>query len=218
MVKKIAAFLVISTISIYGSIFLNDDVCFFNPSPEKQIIEDNIIEGAALYLSSMSKASLLLMEYERGSKGKSINIDMGLIYTKGAVEDLAAARQKYLTAIQISKKIGINKGRRVLVENFPFDDFITNRNLRPSIALKLKDNFQRLDIIGIYSENLKHIDTIINTLKLIENDLYLGQRPHIDLVHQLFQEYAEASLYGNYATLMGSTILQTDGPPICKPD
>jgi hypothetical protein len=203
-------------------IVMNDVVCAFSPTAEKSSIEDNIIAGATYFLASKANADLLLMEYEKASNQK-LDMASSLSCATAAIGKLETAREKYILARDIGKRIGYIEYKCAWFKNFDYDRFINERNLIPSIADKVRGYLNNMDIVGLYTENINNIEAILKTLKEIEGNLKQNRKPAIGLIWGLLRQYSGAALFGNYATLLGTEVLKSgsgidDGPPICEID
>jgi hypothetical protein len=65
--------------------------------------------------------------------------------------------------------------------------------------------------LGIYQKNIANIVGILDSLYFIRDQVKSGNKPDITVVWKLLQQYSEAALFGNYATMMGTTILGNCG-------
>ncbi len=217
-------FLALSLVMVmngWSCVFLNDVVCAFSPTAEKSSIEDNIIAGATYFLASKANADLLLMEYEKASNQK-LDIASSLSCATAAIGKLETARKKYILARDIGQRIGYMEFKRPMFQNFDYDNLISQRKLVYPVADRVGGYLTGMDIVGLYSENITNIDNILKTLKEIDGLLRQNRKPGIDLIWRPLQEYAEAILFGNYATTMGIEVLNSggeggDGWPICDP-
>lgn len=217
--KKILLFLFLLLFSyqIFSLVYGNDIVCAFNPDSQKADIETNVIDGALLFLKSKANADLLLQEYEKSAKS-AFNFFRANDLVNQVILDLESSRNYYIAARDIGKKIGYVEKKISWFRDFDYDSFITENLMNREIAEKVKKYLVVCDIIGIYNQNVEDINSIIETLYAIKEAMKSNTQPDIKLFWRLLQQYSEAALFGNYATVIGSNILTGDGPPICLPD
>ncbi len=197
-------------------IVMNDIVCVFTPGSEKVEIEEGMISAATLFLASKAQADLFLMEYERASNG-NLKCGEALKYAREAIAKLEQSRGTYAHARDLGQKIGYLEYKRQWFQEYNYAKVVADRQMLPAMANKVTAYLCNMDILGIYSENINNLDKILGTLKEIKNQLELSRTPAVELVWQLLKEYAEATLFGNYATILGGDILMITGPPICDP-
>jgi hypothetical protein len=58
------------------------------------------------------------------------------------------------------------------------------------------------DIIGLYHQNIANIDSILILLNEIRGTLSNGNHPEMNKFWTLLQQYSDAILLGNYATVV----------------
>lgn len=194
------------TLQMNAFVTLNDVHCLFNDGSEKIQIEENMIGGAAYFLLSKSYADLLLYEYEKSAK-QEFNFATSFEYVEKAIQEITFSKMKYVTALDIGKKIGYAENKIDWFKTFNYDDFISENKLNKEIAEKVKNHLVRYDVIGIYQQNIDYINQILNTLNLIKYDIKEKRIPDISIYWNLLQQYSETVLFGNYSTVLGGTIL-----------
>jgi hypothetical protein len=195
---------------------MNDIVCAFTPGSEKVEIEQEMISAATLYLASKANADLFLMEYERASNS-TLDFPQALNYVDAALTNLEKARGKYAHARDLGHKVGYLEYKRQWFRNYNYGKSIAARKMHSGVADKVSNYLFNMDIVGIYSENVGNVDKILKTLEIIKRKLELSHTPAAEEVWRLVKEYSDATLFGNYATVMGGDILMLNGPPICDP-
>ena len=206
-----------------AAITFNDVVCAFSPSTEKIKLQDNMIAGASSFLAANGKAFLLLSIYERDCNG-NLDITAALIHAREALSDLEKARTLYGKALNIGKELGYNEYKRPMFSSYNFSEVTQEKKLNEPIADRVKTFLVGMDVVGLYEQNLQNVDSICITLKDIISLLEAGQTPGKGIMWSLLQEFSEASLFGNYSTIIGGDILMKSdvssqsGPPICEPD
>lgn len=190
-----------------GAIAFNDLVCAFNDQPEKQTIENNVVSGASYYLLSKSFADLFLMEYEE-STFQSFNFESAISSIDKAIANLELSKEKYRQAKDIGARLGYISQKVSWFENFTYDNFVAANKLNSEIASRVKVFLEKCDIVGIYNQNIIYIDEILATLYEIKKQLDEKSKPSKAEVWRLLQQYSETLLFGNYATMMGQSVLE----------
>jgi hypothetical protein len=175
-------------------------------STGKQQIEGYVISGASLFLQSHSYANLLLNEYEL-SGTQTYNLTSALELTENAISLLENARNRYLNAKTLGEGLGYDRQKIELFKSFDYDSFIEKNHLNKDIAGKVKKYLVAGDITGIYRKAAEDIAGILDTLYTIRETLKSNAKPDITLFWKLLQQYSESALFGNYATLIGTTII-----------
>lgn len=191
------------------SIIHNNDIvpAFDDPDGQKiQEIENHVISGASLFLQAQSYGYLLLNEYELSGK-QLFSCEKSLKYTETAINLLENARSQYVSASGIGESVGYSAVKIDRLKSFDYDAFIIENRLNKDIAKKVQGYLSSGDIVGIYQQAANDIIDILNTLYSIGESLRVGEKPGIHLYWKLLQQYSESSLFGNYATLMGTTVL-----------
>jgi hypothetical protein len=191
-------------------VFMNDIVCGFKEGSEKIQIETHMIDGASLYFKAIAKSTLFLNEYEVSST-QNFNLSTSKGYVDNAVTYFESAIEQYSKARQIGQNVGYISNKIELFQSFDYDSFIIARGLNREIAERVKNYLNSGDIIGIYNENITNIEGILEILYKIRNDLKENNKPGIETAWQLFQKMSKASLFGNYATVIGTTVLEHCG-------
>lgn len=208
IILAIIASLVFLKTSIHALLWVNDIVPVFEDpdGQKKQEIETHVISGASFFLQAQSFANLLLYEYELSGK-QSFNNEKALQYTETAINLLENARDQYVSAMGIGESVGYSAVKIPRLRSFDYNAFIIENRLNKDIAKKVQGYLSSGDILGIYQQAANDITAILNTLYSIREALKVGEKPGIHLFWKLLQQYSESSLFGNYATLMGTTVL-----------
>jgi hypothetical protein len=203
------ASMVFMNTNVHGLIWSNDIVPVFddNEGLKKQEIETHVISGASFFLQAQSYANLLLNECEI-SGTRSFNFKQSLEYTEIAINLLVNARNQYVNASGIGESLGYSAVKIASLKSFDYDAFIIENQLNKDIAKKVQGYLRSGDIVGIYQQAANDITAILNTLYSIGESLKGEEKPDIHLFWKLLQQFSESSLFGNYATLMGTTILE----------
>jgi len=206
--KKIFLTLLILAFSfqVYPVIWLNDMNCLFSEGPEKAVIEKNVISGSTYFLESKAFADLLLMEYEKSSN-QALDFDAALGYAEKAIACLDKAKEFYVDAKNTGAKIGYIDTKKKWFHSFNYDQLIVYHKMNKEIAGIAKNYLANADVLGVYKKIITITDEILTTLTAIRDQLKVNQKPGSLEAWNLFQQYSHASLFGNYATIMGITVL-----------
>ena len=208
IILAVVALIVFLNTNVNGFIWSNDIVPVFDDDEglKKQEIESHVISGASLFLQAQSYGNLLLNEYEL-SGVQPFSCERALKYTETAITLLDNARNQYINAMGIGESLGYSSIKIYRLKSFDYDSFINENQLNKDIAKKVQGYLSSGDIVGIYQQAANYIMEILNTLYSIRERLKVGEKPTIHLYWKLLQKYSESSLFGNYATMMGTTAL-----------
>ena len=185
----------------YGILYGNDIKDAFPIGVQKEL-DGYLTSGASNFLLSESQAMLLLNEYEISDNG--FNIQVSLDYAKKALSLIEVSKTGFLNAKTLGIKAGVDGQKAIVLKSVSYDTITTGMN--SIVAEKLLKYFKSGDVIGIYSENLDNISKIQETLTYIISILEQGKKPGLDTYWKLYQQYSEAALFGNYATVIGRTV------------
>jgi hypothetical protein len=206
--KKVFLVIFISTVvlNLQAFIWINDVDCVFSEGYEKSVLREQVISGTMHVLKSKSYIYSFFYEYEKSAL-QSYNTSESLIFIERSIAELESAKIEYNIALRIGKSIGYINSKVNWFKSFDYDDFVKSNNLNSEIALKVKNYLSSCDIIGIYQQNISNINDILDSLYLVRDRLKAKIKPELKIIWKILQQYSEAALFGNYATLMGSTIL-----------
>jgi hypothetical protein len=209
--KKLRIYLLVILLFVFaftinGLLVMNDITCTFPVGPDKNLIEDNIIEGSKHFLKARSYIDLICYEYEKSAK-ENLNFSGSIDLTNKAIQELNEAIIRYNNAIEIGNRIGYIEEKRSLFTDFSYDAFIQNQNLNPQIASVVKEYLSKFDVLGLYSRNVDNIKAIHSDLTAIQENLKAANKPSVESLWSLLQKTSEATLFSNYSTIIGSTVL-----------
>jgi len=193
---------------LYGLIYYNDIVCFFNDVPEKQDMAKNMIEGSNNFLKAHSEAFKLLSVYEMSELQTDICTLDATSTVKNSILYIGQALINFENAISIGKKIGYNESKMNWFTTFDYEYLRVEKGLNAEIYSKVKYSLQKGDVLGLYQQNITNLKEITNILVDIRDTLNENKKPSIDSCWKLLQKLSEATLWGNYATIIGNNILQ----------
>lgn len=185
---------------------VNDLDCAFKDSTEKAILTTEVVTGSLHFLKAKSNIDMLLYEYEKSAL-QSFNTAVSFDYLEKGIAELEASRKSYNEALLIGTRLGYSQAKSELFQSFNYDDLIQLSNYNQLIATKVKNYLSKGDILGLYKKNIENLDEILDTLYAINDRMKSGKKPEITLIWRVFQQYSEAALFGNYATVMGRTVL-----------
>ncbi len=203
--------LVVSTSGLLISdLHLNDSDPIFPPAPDtplqaltggREEISDLLIDGAALFIDSYSESLLLLKEYE--SSGKAVfNLGTACEKLESTIAKLEASIEKYATIISLGEQLQYVEFYRNKLLHFDYDSAIIEKNLNSIIANEVKGYLSKGDVLGLYRRHLEKLNDILDSLKLISNDLGKGIKSDITLYWAVYQKFSETALFGNYSTVL----------------
>lgn len=210
IIMLIAAILA-TGINLYPFVCLNDIECAFNPSPEKTILRDDMIEGSTHFLTTKAHIALMLAEYEKAANGRSVfDCVNSNVYCDKAITEIKAALDDYASAKAIGEKLGYNPAQ---VERFRNTTFSNTKNeYNWDIYNAVTAYLQSGDILGIYTRNIENLKIILGVLETIKAKLQNSTQPPVEEYWKLLQTESEATLFGNLATVLGSPIVKEQCP------
>jgi hypothetical protein len=205
--KKISIVICISillSIQVYGVINVNDIIPAFNGDGKD--IENNIVKGSQYYLTAAGYALQMLAEIEKSSM-ETLNSDTTLELVNKAKGELDLSLYYYRKALDAA--INAKYSDKIAnFYNFDYDKFIAENGLNENIAKKVQEYMVKGDIVGLYTQNIRNIETLRTAIISIQGQLKTGVKPDITLAWNVFQKIAETSLFGNYSTLMAKSIFK----------
>lgn len=200
-------------VGLYSALVLNNTDKIFPPAEAasgsvlkpatigRSLISKYLVEGAAGFLDSYSEALLLLKEYENSSD-TIFDIQTANLKVGSALKKLMDSRKFYTEAIYVAEKLEYLEYYRKKLVEFDYDAYITKERLNNFVANEVKGFLQISDVIGLYRQNVKRIESIIAVLEVVRDDLNNGIKSDITLYWDVLQKYSESALFGNYATLL----------------
>ena len=186
--------------------YVNDLECSFSEHPEKTVLSESVISGSIHFLKSKIYVDSLLYEYEKSAL-EAFNVAVSLEHVENAIMELETAKIKYSDTIKIAGRIGYNAKKAPMFKSFDYDGYGSFSHFNKEIAQKVKGYLSQFNIIGIYQKCVDDIDDILATQAIIKEQLKAGTRPSLPDIWKLMQQYSETSLFGNYASVMGRTVL-----------
>ncbi|HLP45864.1 MAG TPA: hypothetical protein VK469_07960 [Candidatus Kapabacteria bacterium] len=210
IIMLIAAILA-TGINLHSITCLNDIECAFNPSPEKAILSDNMIDGATHFLTAKAHIALMLAEYEKTSNGRmAFDCVTSNSYCDKAILEIKTALDDYASAKTIGEKLGYNPAQVELLRNTSFSNSKNQYNW--DIYNTVTAYLQAGDILGIYTKNIENLKTILGILDSIKTKLQSSVQPPVEDYWKLLKTESEATLFGNLATVLGSPIVKEQCP------
>jgi hypothetical protein len=172
------------------------------PEGSRIIIESHVIDGATNFFKAKAAAMLLFADSEAGAK-ESFEYSSAILHADNAIEFLEKARSSYLLAYNFGKSAGYIKTRQDVLRNFDFETFQNDRKLNSSIMSKVKPFLSNGDVTGFYNQLITDISEIIELMTAIRGELSKNIKPDNSLYWELLQKISEATLFGNYGTMVG---------------
>lgn len=197
----------LSVVNLDAVIVMNDIVRYFEDTSERVSIENDVIEGAIHFLKSKSYSDLILMEYEKSAK-QAIDYPVILDYTDKAITELEKAKENYIRARDTGVRIGADKSRADSFKTFNYGQLVRTKKFNTVIANRVTAHFSKGDVVGAHNRNLQNIEEILQNMYFIREQLKNHITPGIDIFWKMLQQYSEAALFGNYCTVIGSTVLK----------
>jgi hypothetical protein len=191
----------ISKFDLRACVYANDVTSPFPPDC-KGNIEGYIIEGAKAFFKAKESISSLLFEVESGCEG-NFNYIAVLSFTNNAIAYLNKSKAHYLEAYNLGKNKVYLKSESNLLKNFDYDKFAAENNLIIPIMNRVKFYLSNGDVTGYYMQIVNDIEDIANILSITRNYLENSTSPDINYYWKILQKLSEATLFGNYGTMVG---------------
>ena len=192
--------------SLHGLLFHNDLIGAFPEGQDRAQIENHVIEGATHFFISKAHADLLFKEYEQSATAE-LNKSQAAAHADNALAELKLALDNYHHAADIAGRIGYVQDKRQHFKDFDYSQLAEHLNLDRHIAGQVESYLSRGDIVGIYQKNIDNLEALAVTLGQIRDTLKSGGEPGIQTVWTLVRQYSETLLFGNYATMMGTSAM-----------
>lgn len=164
-------------------------------------IDSGVIDGTSVFLESNADAFLLFSEVETGY-GSEFDFKRGVDLADSALKKLNLSREHYARVLAMAVVGEFDASALDRLRHFDYRGFATANNLLAPVMDRVAANLSKGDIPGVLRQNLVHIDSIILGMKNARGLMEQGIQPPIESIWKLLQEYTEAILYGNYATLV----------------
>lgn len=183
---------------------MNDIVPAF-PEGDRAAIETSVIEGAVRFLQAKSYADLLLCEVEKSARAP-FNHVQALNYAEKSLAELTVSLSEYTQSLDLAGKAGVLPDMKTKFKTFNYDGYALEKSLDGDMMALVKAYFSTGDIPAAYRQNVENLDDIKITLIQIKETLGQGQTPELALYWQLLQRFAKASLFGNYCTMVATSV------------
>lgn len=200
---KMIVFLFLIGISIF---YLNAVIAFNDPGspfPGRASIQvgDMITESASELLQSASEAFLFLNEVEMAEK-KGLNIGAALQRVDLAAAKVEQALRMFKDIIAVGREAGYEKNRIGKLQNFSYGQFARDNGLNEETMREVSAFLSRGNVLGFYRRHTRNLQTLLDTLNGIKEDLLAGKRPENQVLWSLLQQYNNTMMFGNYASLV----------------
>lgn len=191
---------------LFGFSYCNDLECSFSEHPEKTLLSESVVTGSIHFLKAKIYVDSLLYEFEKSAL-EPFDVAVSLDHLEKAISELEIAKTKYAETIKIGVRIGYNEKKSSMFKSFDYDSYVDFSHFNGEVSQKVKGYLSNFNIIGIYQKCLDDINEILVTQSIILEQLKAGKRPNLSDIWKIMQQYSETSLFGNYASVMGRTVL-----------
>ncbi|HDP95416.1 MAG TPA: hypothetical protein ENN40_08675 [Candidatus Aminicenantes bacterium] len=164
-------------------------------------IESRVMKATSIFLESNADAFLLFSEVETGYEA-DFDFKRGGELADSAIEKLACSREHYAQVLAVAAVSEYDAAALERLRCFDYRGFATKNNLLVAVMERVAKNLSNGDIPGVLRRNLAHVDQIILGMQKIRELMQQGICPPIESIWKLLQNYSDAILYGNYATLV----------------
>jgi hypothetical protein len=163
------------------------------------------VEGASLFLRSTAATFLLLNEVETGYEGE-FDFAAALKLASPAISKLEEVKITYERITEIFRTTPSSQAVIHKLTTFDYEGFAAANNLNKEIMAKVASYLSRGDLLGLCEKNLEHLRDTLSLYYTIQDRLRSRIKPPIGDFWSLLNQYSNAILFGNYVTLVFSSI------------
>jgi hypothetical protein len=158
-----------------------------------------IIEAAGHYLKSYSGINLFLNRVETGDL-EGVDFQELTALINSAIYDMEKSRASYCDLKTVASATPYRMEVIERLKSFDYDGFLDGHNLNPTVYQEVRQFLSKGDVNGFY--NQLHIKTsaIVEVLNGLRIDVIDGRVPPAQKLWDVTQSYADALLFGQYAT------------------
>lgn len=195
--------LVLTSVCALGGVAANDIIDGYPPE-ESTVIENNIIEGSALFFQAAADIMKLFDEAERGSKDFSFPNSPGLL--DSAINKLKLAKEKYESATLLGKSIDKAICNFTYLKVFDYEKLALEKGLIKEVVEDVKVYLQVGNVPGFYQRISDEVGLLIAKLNGIKIKMQTESVtfPKSDY-WEILQKLSGIMLLGNYGTVVGNT-------------
>jgi len=194
------------TVKIYPIMVLNNIKEVFQDS-RKDEIESCMVEGSEHFLLSNANIHLFFAEYEKSSSD-IFNFEKGKKILEVAINELSSALKIYEDVLTVAKLSIYDSNDQIKLKDYNYSELIEKNLMYSSIADEVKKYLSDGDVVGLYVKNIENLKLINTTLLEINNSVTIGVKPNKNLMYRLLRLLYRATLWGNYATILGDSALR----------
>jgi len=200
---KLMVGLVLIGISI---VYLNAVIVFndpYSPFPAQTSIQvgDMITDSASELLQSASEAFLFLNEVEIAGKN-GLNVGSALQRVDMAAARVEQALNLFKNIIAVGSEAGYEKNRIGKLMDFSYGQFARDNGLSEETMSEVSAYLANGNVLGFYRRHARNLQTLLNTLNRIKEDLLAGKLSENQVLWSLLQQYSSTMMFGNYASLV----------------
>ncbi len=175
----------------------------YSPFPAKTSVQvgDIITESASELLQSASEAFLFMNEVEIAEQN-SLNSGAALQQIDLATAKVEHALKIFNEIIAIGSEAGYDEGRIGKLKAFNYEQYARENGLSRETMTKVATYLGKGNVSGFYRCHAGNLETLLNTLNRIKDDLNVGKLSENKVLWSLLQQYDSAMMFGNYASLV----------------
>ena len=186
--------------------YLNAVIAFndpYSPFRAKTSVQvgDLIMDNASELLQSASEAFLFLNEVEIAEQN-GLNVGAALQRVDLAAAKVEHALNKFKEIIAIGSEAGYDEGRINKLKAFNYEKYASENDLSRETMTRVAAYLGKGNVLGFYRCHTGNLETLLNTLNRIKDDLNAGKRLENKVLWSLLQQYDSTMMFGNYASLV----------------
>jgi hypothetical protein len=172
---------------------------------QREVVSGLTVESASLFLRSNAATIMLLNEVETGYEGE-FDFAAALKLAGSAISKLEEVKTTYEKITEIFRTAPYAQVLIHKLATFDYEGFADTNNLNKEIMGKVASYLSRGDLLGLCEKKLEYLRDILSLYYTIRDRLSSRTKPPIGAFWSLLNQYSNALLFGNYVTLVFSSI------------
>ena len=175
----------------------------YSPFPGKISVQvgDMITDSSSELLQSAAEAFLFLNEIEIAEQN-GLNSGAALQRIDLAVAKVKHALKIFNEIIAVGKEAGYDEGRSGKLKAFNYEQYARENGLSSETMTKVAGYLGKGNVLGFYRCHAGNLETLLNTLNHINDDLQANKLLENKVLWSLLQQYNSTMMFGNYASLV----------------
>lgn len=160
-------------------------------------ISGKLLRAGGYFFEGRANIQKLLALYELKDKN-GINSEILDPILDLSLANIEQARNLYQQILKKAQTTPYNMVYQRSLKKFQYQAFKTQERLNPVVFDRVKTYLENGNITGVFLDNIKQLNCVIDLLKQIKRDFRVGKVPSVDLLWKLNESTSEISLFGSY--------------------